>query len=423
MSPTDARPLPLPSLAGAAWLVRPSAVAVFDALARAGFPARAVGGSVRNALLDRPVADVDIATPATPGDVIAACTAAGLTCIPTGIEHGTITVLADGDTYEVTTLRRDVSTDGRRATVAFTDDWTLDAQRRDFTMNALTCDADGTVFDPLGGYTDLLARRVRFIGDADARIAEDYLRILRFFRFHAELGIGDADPAALAACARGRQGLAQLSAERVRAEMVRLLAAGRAIDAIAAMADSGVLPSVLGAAPRLDLFAAIVRAEGNAGYPPDPILRLSALAIAVEEDAERIARRWRLSRAESGSLFVIDSRLASIFDGLDPPSARRLLYRLGPTRWRQSCLALVTVATTSTERAAAATHLDLPARWLAPTFPLRGADILAAGVSPGPRVGALLARLEDWWIAADFPPEPDVRAKLAELLSATIQPP
>ena len=417
MSSPDARPLPLPSLAGAPWLARPSAVAVFHALSHAGWPARAVGGAVRNTLLGRPVADVDIATPASPHDVITACTADGLSCVATGIDHGTVTVLSGSDTYEVTTLRRDVSTDGRSATVAFTDDWMLDAQRRDFTMNALYCDEDGTLYDPLGGYPDLLARRIRFIGDADARIAEDYLRILRFFRFHAELGLGDADPAALVACSRGRDGLAHLSAERVRAEMMRLLVADRAVDAIGAMADCGLLPNVLGTAPRLNLFAAIVRAEGNSGRPPDPMLRLSALAIAVEEDAERIAHRWRLSRAERDALIVIDARLAAAFNDLDPPSARRLLYRLGPARWRQSCLALSAMATTPADRAAATSHLDLPTHWQVPTFPLRGADILAAGVSPGPRVGDLLTRVNDWWIETDFPAEPEVRAKLAELLS------
>ena len=416
MSSSDPRPIALPTLAGASWLVRDATRAVFGALGRGGWPARAVGGVVRNTLLARPVADVDIATSATPDDVIAACATVGLKSFATGIAHGTVTVVSDGHSYEVTTLRRDVSTDGRRATVAFTDDWTLDAQRRDFTMNALYCDADGALYDPLGGYADLIARRVRFIGDADTRITEDYLRILRFFRFHAELGIGHADPEGLAACSRGRHGLTQLSAERVRAEMVRLLAAERAVDAIDAMMDCGLLPVVLGAAPRPGLLAAVVAAETTASEAASAMLRLSALAIAVDEDIERISSRWRLSRAESQSLFIIDDRLSTMLFDVDPRAARRLLYRLGAIRWRQSCLAAWAIARTPLERTTAATLLDLPTRWTPPEFPLRGADILAAGQTPGPRVGDILARVKDWWIDADFPSEADVRAKLAEAL-------
>ena len=416
MSSSDLRPITLPTLAGAPWLVRDATRAMFDALAHAGWPARAVGGVVRDTLLGRAVADVDIATSATPDEVIAACATAGLKSFATGIAHGTVTVVSEGHSYEVTTLRRDVSTDGRRATVAFTDDWTLDAQRRDFTMNALYCDADGTLYDPLGGYADLMARRVRFIGDADRRIAEDYLRILRFFRFRAELGIGDADPADLAACIGGRQGLVHLSAERVRAEMVRLLVAERAVDAIGAMMDCGLLPIVLGVPPRPGILAALVAAEATAGEAASAMLRLSALAVAVNEDIERISTRWRLSRAESQTLLVIDNRLSRMFINIDPKAARRLLYRLGAMRWRQSCLALFAIARTPLERTNATMLLDLPTRWAPPEFPLRGADILAAGLTPGPRVGNILARIKDWWIDADFPSDLDVRAKLAEIM-------
>ena len=417
MSSSDPRPIALPTVAGAPWLARNAARAVFAALGHAGWPARAVGGAVRNTLLARPVADVDIATPATPDDVIAACTTAGLGCFATGIEHGTVTVVADGQSCEVTTLRRDVSTDGRRATVAFTDDWTLDAQRRDFTMNALYCDADGTLYDPLGGYADLVARRVRFIGDADTRIGEDHLRILRFFRFHAELGVGDADPAALAACIRGRQGLTQLSAERVRAEMVRLLVAERAVDAIGALMDCGLLPVVLGTAPRPGLLSALITAEATAGEPASAMLRLSALGVAVEEDIERISTRWRLSRAETQSLLVIDDRLTTMFADVAPKAARRLLYGLGAARWRQYCLALWAIARTPLERTTAATLLDFPSQWKPPEFPLRGADILAAGLAPGPQVGDILSRVKDWWIDTDFPSVPAVHTKLADLVS------
>src|SRR6185312_6892628 len=211
----------LPSLAGADWLARRETQAVFAALAAKGFAARAVGGAVRNALLGCPVVDVDIATPARPEQVIAAAQAAGLAAVPTGLAHGTVTVIAAHVAHEVTTLREDVEAHGRHATVAFTDDWAADARRRDFTINALYCSAGGEVFDPLSGYADLMARRVRFIGDAGERIREDYLRILRFFRFTAAYGEGPPDRPALDACVRERAGLAVLSGERMREEMLR----------------------------------------------------------------------------------------------------------------------------------------------------------------------------------------------------------
>jgi poly(A) polymerase len=397
-------------LADAPWLVQASTQAVFAALERSGWPVRAVGGVVRNALLGRPIADIDIATPATPQDVIAACERAGLATAPTGIAHGTVTVIADDTPFEVTTLRRDVSTDGRRATVAFTDDWGLDAGRRDFTMNALYCEADGTVHDPLGGYEDVLARRVRFIGDADAKIAEDYLRILRFFRFNAELAEGPMDAKGLAACVRGRNGLAALSAERIHAEMIRLLVAARAVETIATMHAYGFLPGLIGTAPRPGLFKSLVAAEAVLQQPADAMLRLSALAIAVEEDEVRIAERWRLSRAESTALAVIDDRLGEAFAGLDERGARCRLYRLGAATWRRLCLALYAVA--PSQREVARRLIELPARWTVPTMPLRGADILARGVQPGPLIGAILAEVEAWWMANDFPGEAAVQREL-----------
>lgn len=240
------------SLAGAPWLVRPETRAVFDALARAGHEARAVGGSVRNALLGLPVNDVDIATPATPEAVTAAARAAGLAAHPTGIDHGTVTVVSGHIPHEVTTLRRDVETDGRRAVVAYSTDWAEDAARRDFTINALYADADGRVFDPRGtGLPDLDARAVRFIGDADARIREDYLRILRFFRFSACYSAGRCDEEGLAACARNRAGLTRLSAERVHAESIKIFASPAAalMVVVGAMLRHGFLPSLYGAAP------------------------------------------------------------------------------------------------------------------------------------------------------------------------------
>lgn len=405
----------LPSLAGVAWLQRAETQAVFSALAAAGFAARAVGGVVRNALMGLPVTDIDIATPARPEQIIAACRAAHLATIPTGIEHGTVTVVVSGHPVEVTTLRADVATDGRHATVAFTDDWAADASRRDFTMNALYCEPDGTVRDPLGGYADLIARRVRYIGDPDQRIAEDYLRILRFFRFHAVLGAGPLDPAGQAAAIRGRAGLQQLSAERVRVELLKLLAAPRAFDAVAAMMDCGLLAQVLGMAPRPGVLAALIEAERSAQAAPNAILRLSALALAVEEDCNALADRLQLSNAEREALIVVDLSLHQRFSSLDAKTARQKLYRLGPETWRRSILGVMAAATPSTQRSALLPLLALPQSWPVSKLPVKGADALALGLKPGPAIGAILRDLEDWWVSADFPSEAAVRDRLAAL--------
>ncbi len=239
----------LPDLRQAEWLRRPATVAVFAALTAKGAEARAVGGAVRNTLMGTPVKDVDIATTALPADVMRLAAEAGLHSVPTGFEHGTVTVVAQHVPYEVTTLRRDIETFGRHARVTFTTDWAEDARRRDFTMNALYCSADGVVHDPLGGYDDLSARRVRFIGDARARIREDYLRTLRFFRFLAQYGNGAApDPEGLAAAIAEKAGLAGLSGERIRAELLLLLAAPGAVEAVRAMREATLLEPVLGTA-------------------------------------------------------------------------------------------------------------------------------------------------------------------------------
>lgn len=405
---------PLPSLAGAEWLQRAETQAVFRALAAAGFAARAVGGVVRNALMGLPVTDIDIATPARPEQTIAACRTAGLATVPTGIEHGTVTVVVHSQPLEVTTLRADVETDGRHATVAFTDDWAADASRRDFTINALYCDADGTVHDPLGGYADLVAHRVRFIGDPDQRIAEDYLRILRFFRFHAVLGAGALDPAGQAAAIRGRAGLQRLSAERVRVEVLKLLVAPRASDAVAAMMDCGLLTQILGVAPRPGVLAALIQAERLAQAGPDAILRLSALTLAVGENRNELADRLRLSNAVREALIVVDLDLCRQFDGLETRAARRLLYRFGPASWRRSVLGAM-AAMPENQRAAMLPLLALPQIWPMPKLPVKGADVLAHGMQPGPAVGALLKDLEDWWVASDFPSAAAVRDRLAAL--------
>ena len=291
-----------PSLKDAEWLKRPETARVFAALEESGVETRAVGGAVRDTLLGLPVSEIDLATTARPDQVMALARTAGLKAVPTGIEHGTVTVIANGVPFEVTTLRRDVETFGRHATIAFTEDWEEDARRRDFTLNALYAGSDGAVFDPLGGYADLVAGRVRFIGDAEARIKEDYLRILRFFRFNAYYGKGPFDPEGLQAAVRLRAGLDQLSAERVAAEFRRLLVAPQAMRAVEALFDYGLLSGLLGSVPRLERFKRLIAIEEMLGLVPDAMVRLAALAVFVEEDAERLAARLRLSNAEQAVL-------------------------------------------------------------------------------------------------------------------------
>ena len=291
-----------PSLAGAEWLKRRETSAVFGALQGDSLETRAVGGAVRNALLGLPVTEIDLATTAEPEQVMALAEEAGLKAVPTGIDHGTVTVIADGLPFEVTTLRRDVETFGRHAKIAYTTSWEEDAKRRDFTLNALYADRDGKVFDPLGGYDDLAAGRVRFIGDAEARIKEDFLRILRFFRFHAYYGKGDMDAAGLKAAVKLRAGIEQLSAERVAGELRRILIAPQAACAVEALYDYGLLSGVLGGVPRLGRFERLVAIEAANALAPDASLRLAALAVFVEEDVARLAERLRLSNAEQAVL-------------------------------------------------------------------------------------------------------------------------
>jgi poly(A) polymerase len=410
----------LPRLSSAPWLQRPETQAVFAALAARGFAARAVGGAVRNELLGLQVTDVDIATTARPDEVVAAAEAAGLKTVPTGIAHGTVTVISGAGPYEVTTLRKDVETHGRHATVAFTDDWTADARRRDFTLNALYCSADGEVFDPLSGYADLMARRVRFIGDAGERIREDYLRILRFFRFTAAYGEGPPDRPGLDACVRERAGLTVLSGERMREEMLRLLVAPRGAELIGVMLDYGLLPQVLGLAPRPGLLSRLANLQTALGLAPDAVLRLATLAVEVAEDAERLRSRFRLSNEETARLVRAAMRAPAIDPNAPESAAKAYLYAEGAAAFQESALLAWArsgeAATSSTWRG----RFALPERWRAPRFPIGGADVMALGVPAGPRVGELLRTLEAWWIAGDFTADEAIlRAKLAELAGAT----
>jgi poly(A) polymerase len=405
-------------LAGVRWLGAPESRRVLAALTAGGRPARFVGGCVRDALLDPSgdPADLDLATPETPERVTALCGAAGLKVVPTGIGHGTVTVLVGARHFEVTTLRRDVATDGRHAEVAFTDDFVEDAARRDFTINAMSCDGEGRLFDPFGGREDLSAGRVRFVGDARARIVEDYLRVLRFFRFFARFGRPPADAAALRACRELAAGIDRLSGERVRAELLKLLEAPGAVAALGLMAATGVLARVLpGAVP--PTFGFLAR------LPADGLLRLAALLRAAgRADAApaAVAERLRLSNREVLRLEALAA--LPLPDPAAPARAhRRAFHRLGVGLHLD--LLRLAVALDGRDPGGLAEVERLAGAWDDPALPVSGADLLARGVPQGPGLGALLARLRDWWEAEDFAPD---RAaclrRLDELLEAPPDP-
>jgi poly(A) polymerase len=389
-------------LAEAAWLRSGPLSRVLAILDCEGEEARAVGGAVRDALLGRPVREVDVATTALPGEVVRRAAQAGIRSVPTGIEHGTVTLIVDEQPFEVTTLREDVETFGRKARVVFGRNWEHDAQRRDLTINALSAARDGTVFDYTGGLADLGARRVRFIGTPALRIAEDYLRILRFFRFFATYAQGQPDSEALAACIAGREGMDQLSRERVRMELLKLLVAPRAVDAIEAMAECGLLLRILGGVPYTRALARMVQIEKVADAAPDPVRRLGALAVSVREDAERLFQRLRLSGVEHKRLLGMAEGFRKLRPDIAEQDARALLYRLGADAFRDRiCLAwsrwLGSADDKDWRRLA-----DLHERWAIPRFPLSAGDLMARGLGKGPALGLALRAAEDAWIAADF---------------------
>jgi poly(A) polymerase len=391
-------------LSSAAWLTTGALPRLLGVLDCDGEEARVVGGAVRNALLGMPIAEVDVATTAIPDEVVKRVASAGFKPVPTGIEHGTVTVVIDKHPFEVTTLRQDVETDGRHAKVAFGRDWKADAERRDFTINALSATRDGAVYDYTAGLDDLIARRVRFIGDPAKRIAEDYLRILRFFRFHAAYGTSDhPDPVGLAACIAGRAGIDQLSRERVRMEMMKLVVAPHAVPTLIAMTDAGLSLRMLGGVSYLASFENMAKVEVAIGQAPDPVRRLGALAVRVAEDAERLWQKLRLTNNEHERLASMADGWHRFSQGLGEQAARALLYRLGPQHFTDQVLLGWARSQSSANDAEWFALATLPARWTAPIFPLKAADFMKRGVAQGPALGAALAASEEAWIAAGFP--------------------
>jgi poly(A) polymerase len=362
---------------------------------------RYVGGAVRDDLLGLAVSDIDFATRLRPEEVIARLEAAHIKAVPTGIEHGTITAVADGQPAEVTTLRADVATDGRRATVAFTDDWMADASRRDFTINALYADPeDGEVHDYFGGLDDLKAGRVRFIGDPLTRIAEDHLRILRFFRFHARFGKGEPDAAALAACTARANDLMALSRERIADELLKLLALAEPAATVALMSARGILKPVLPEIDGAERLAALIAAEVEGGFDPDPMRRLSALLPRDPDTAETIAARLKLSNKAR-------KRIALAADGDLSANPRALAYWIGAESAQDRLL-----LAGRPEDAAALRE------WPVPRLPITGGQLIKRGVPQGPLVAKILHAIERAWVAAGFP----VGEALAGLVAEATEP-
>jgi len=385
------------------WLAEPETQRALAVLNRDAEEARIVGGAVRNAVLQRPIADVDIATTALPREAMRRLRNAGFKVIPTGIKHGTILAVAAGGGLEITTLREDLVTDGRHAVVAFGRSWLKDASRRDFTMNALYCDADGTVYDPVGGLTDCLENRVRFIGDPDKRLAEDTLRLLRFFRFFAAYGAGEPDPAGLAACIRARHGMTRISAERIAQETRKLLLAGGAVAACRAFAASGLAQPVFASAPNTAVFSNLLALSADSATPYRFETALAAFLGHGPDDADKLSDRLKLSNAERKFLGAICRIGYGAWHGDLPEEAelRHVVVDYGKQAAEQ---ALMLAAARSRSRGAdrLAGLLQFLRTFDPPDFPLRGQDLIDQGLSAGPEFGALLKRAEALWRREDY---------------------
>ena len=391
-----------PSLANESWLTAEPVQRLLTLLSAGDGEARIAGGAVRNALLGEPIADIDIATTLPPWRVTELVTRAGMSVHATGLAHGTVTVVVheadETHAFEVTTLRVDTETDGRRAKVAFTDDWVADASRRDFTINAMFCDANGTVHDPLGGYDDLVARTVRFAGDPDARITEDYLRILRFFRFHARYGTGEMDAAALKACTKHKKALSNLSGERVRTEILKLLVARNVIETIAVMDRHGIFQCAFPAELRLKPLEQMRDIDAANGLPSDGELRLCVLVDPRKAPIDRL----RLSNEQRDRILAVPAD-TSLSPRLRDSERKIVLYQMGADGYRDAVRCRWALSGDAIDDAGWLALLCLPGDWPVPVFPVKGRDLINRGVTPGPELGDKLQALEDWWMAAGFP--------------------
>jgi poly(A) polymerase len=381
--------LELPRLENEAWLKEPRLQAVMRALNARG-ETRVAGGAVRNALLGVPVADVDLATVLLPDQVMAVAKAAGFGVHPTGLEHGTVTVTHQKAAFEVTTLRRDIETDGRHAVVSFTENWQEDAARRDFTINAMYCDADGKVYDYTKGYQDIQKRKVKFVGVASERITEDYLRILRFFRFHAWYGKKAPDKVGLDACVSLKRGLKKLSVERVRQELLKVLTAPHAIPTLKLMAETGILGVII---PYTEQWRVLER------LPPDAMLRLFVLA----RSPKKLKDHLRLSNEHAARLAAMVTA-PDLSPALSDTERRRILYQRGENGWRDAVHLSLAQSKAKLDDPKWMALLNLTSTWVPPRLPVKGTDLIGVGLHPGPKMGQILSALEDWWVANDFKP-------------------
>ena len=411
------------------WMTSPETAAVIAALTADGTEVRFVGGCVRDAVSRRVLGDIDIATPQPPERVMERLAGAGIRVIPTGLGHGTVTALVGDRRFEITTLRVDVETDGRRARVAFTDDWTADAARRDFTINALSCTLEGDVYDPFGGLEDLGQGRVRFVGNPRRRIEEDVLRLLRFFRFYAYFGRPPPDCDALAACRAMASRLPDLSGERVRAELFRILLAPEPADVIVLMRGERVLEHVLpeaGGVGRLRVMAWLeTRAVKRASVVADPLRRLAALLDTTREGADGVAHRLRLSNSEKGRLATLAVPSVEVAADMDRPALRGALYRLGAETVRDlALLEWAGAAAVAPRQPRMKTRgwqdvLAAAESWTPVEFPLKGRDALALGVPAGPKVGGLVRAVEAWWEDGDFRADRDACLEKLRVLAGS----
>lgn len=395
------------------WMSAEDTKRLFDAFRAAGAEVRFVGGCVRDAMLGRPVKDIDLATDAEPPQVLELLGEKKVKAVPTGVDHGTITALPSQRPFEITTLRRDVETDGRHAQVSFTKDWAEDAARRDFTINALSADPDGTVYDYVDGIADLRAGRVRFIGDADQRIAEDALRILRFFRFQATYSSMEPDSAALLACHEASSQVEKLSGERVWQELSRLLIVPKPGAVFELMEKARVLRLLLPVGRSTARLHALAALEDMVRVVPEPVRRLTALIQPDRQEASQIATRLRLSREETSRLDELSASRGESSAGMPEISIRRSLYSMGVDVFRDLIL-LDWADQIAREPKVAAGNIedwkitwDATKDWNAPEFPISGEDVMAAGAPEGPDVGEILEDLEEWWVDQAFRPGRD----------------
>jgi poly(A) polymerase len=379
------------------WMTDATVVRLLEALQAGGVKVRFVGGCVRDALQNRPVGDIDVATPETPERVLERLGKAGVHAIPTGIDHGTITAVIGEKHFEITSLRTDVETDGRRARVAFTEDWVQDAARRDFTINALYADADGTIFDPTGGIEDLGQGRVRFVGSAAERIREDALRILRYFRFYARYGKGEPDSEAISACRENKALLAILSGERIAGELLRLMAVANPLPAVKLMTEAGVLGEIFPYALRPDCLARLVALETALGEC-DSLRRLGALLPADPIALEAIAHRLHLANVQRTRLIDMATPAPELEGRPVDKVIRRLVHRLGPSRLRDRLY----LGAAENKIVEPQILLAKTRTLAAPLFPVAGRDVLQRGIARGKEVGLLLREIEEWWIEGDF---------------------